>query len=566
MDEGNVCLDTNDIQALEDNEGAFTYDTGILERHPLVGRPEELKPFIFENGRLYTQRYQAYENAIVEQVKKLIAHENTAEARARLLQQKDFVRSLFRTGKDIGTDWQAVACINAFLNGLHIITGGPGTGKTTTVSKLLSILLKENIGTKIILAAPTGKAAARMKESQAAVRQRLAGLVTDTAILDVIEALDAVTIHRMLGYIPGSIYFRHGPGNPVDADVIVIDECSMIDIALFSKLFRAVDTARTKVILLGDKNQLASVEAGSLFGDICTSVPVLNRYPSDSVSFINSFIGDDANKIKEVNIQAAQLPVLSQHITELQHSYRFNNASGIGRLSHAILYNDAPGIQAFFDNADKQVQFVDFNENIINAFAAKLTDAGTGYMAADNIIGALKKINKSKILCTLKQGRQGVAALNRAAEQYIKNTLPDDFGGVHYNNRLIMVTSNQPENNIFNGDIGIISNEPAAGRAYACFWKNEAECNKVSVAHIREYETAYAMTIHKSQGSEFDEVLIVLPETENQLLTRELLYTAVTRARHKVTIMGNQQLVLLAANRSVNRISGIREKLVSVLR
>ena len=296
-------------------------------------------------------------------IKRLLQQENIDIKVKELEKERPFVQLLFPDFQ-----WQSIAAISAFLHHFQMITGGPGTGKTTTVAHFLCLLFKFNPSAKVMLAAPTGKAAVRLKESMQNIGQKLlnSGITVDETIVDKILKLTPTTIHQMLGFKRDSIYFKHNRSNPLDADVVIIDECSMIDIALFSKTLEAVSD-HTQLILLGDRNQLSSVEAGSIFGDLCSSLKVKNTF---SMDYLRIF--QELNQNITVPIDATQenLNAINNHVVELTHSHRFNDQSGIGKLSKAILYGELDQAMLYFQDIDPFVHIIkEVDESVLLEFA-----------------------------------------------------------------------------------------------------------------------------------------------------------------------------------------------------
>ena len=550
LDAGNVCLDIRAACQQDDR-----LDAKVLYNHPLVGGVDDIKPFIVFNERLYLHRFFQYEKTLAHQISKLCTNYDIHSRMQRLKAQKCLIQQiLFPPHTSLSsTDWQQVACLNAFLNNFSIISGGPGTGKTTTVSKLLALLIMDNPDCKVSLCAPTGKAAARMQESISNTMVSFKDLDIPEDIIRKISLLQATTIHSLLGYIHGSIEFKHNSNNLLKTDILIVDECSMIDLSLFYKLLQAIDTSRTKVILLGDKNQLASVDAGSIFRDLCNETVKMNTFSSERFEFINDFIEPPQNKIEPDNIMANNNHPLFQHLIELEKSFRFKDDDGIGIFSKAILYNYTEIIEQFLNKTNEQIEIHNISEfdHLLKEASQQFTSNKNGFIGLNNIEGILQKINHFAVLCAVKEGKYGVKSINNFIENLLFNP-----SAMFYKYQLIMVSQNQPENNVYNGDMGIVFEIDGNKDVY--FAKSKSETFKLSPAQILSWQTAFAMTIHKSQGSEFDEVLIVLPDSkENQLLTRELLYTAITRAKQKVTIIGNAELIYKIAQQSVSRISGL---------
>lgn len=553
--EGHVCIDLKnlDLRVLSEAGYETNLDLNVLKKSDLVGEPCEYKPLILFNDKLYLHRYFTYESSIYESIKNIISEEKSQREISikLLLKHKDQLNNLFPTSDFVKIDWQKIAAISAVLNQFTIITGGPGTGKTTTVAKLLSILFTINPNIKVALAAPTGKAATRMSESLKNAGQKFTDLQSR------FENLQPLTIHRLLGVVKNDIYFKHNKENPLNYDLIIIDESSMIDISLFSKLLVAIKS-KTKLILLGDKDQLASVEAGSLFGDLCVAQGVLNLFSQKSASIINEFMDKEKSKLTENHIAESE-HLLFEHIIELQHSYRFSDDGGIGKLSQSIINNKKEELKTFFDKSDKSVQ-VDFEystkifENFIDGFR--------NYIEEKNIEKALKKLNDLKVLCAVREGEFGIYALNEKIQKYLQNKKLIQINNEFYENRPVIVNSNNYELGLFNGDIGIVRKDEN-GHLKVWFESNDGSLKSVLPAFIGSVDTVFAMTIHKSQGSEFNKVLVILPDKEEmELLTRELLYTAVTRAKNKVIIQSKEEVIFKTIEKRVERGSGIIDRFI----
>ena len=567
ISEGNICLPLNELTEEELRLLKELYNDAIptikeLSNVPLVDADNSGKqPFVIHNQKLYLQRYFVYETILLNRIKDFVGLEAFVyeERKNKLAEQSQFIEALFREEKAAiqhnatdQTNWQLAAAITGVLNNFTIITGGPGTGKTTTVAKILAILFTLNPALKVALAAPTGKAAARMAESL-----KNAKLAVDEQIVQRFQQLVPSTLHRLLKTDYGTPHFKHNKHNPLNVDVVIVDESSMIDVALFAKLMDAIGPA-TRLILLGDKDQLASVEAGSLFGDLCQALPALNLFTAERMELINSFIDDAGKKIKQPPVANGNAHPLFQHIIELQHSHRFSDQEGIGKFSKAIINDDVAVIESFFGtSADNKVTIDhDYSISIFNDFIEGYTD----FIKEKDIATALKKLNKLRVLCALREGGQGLHAINKRIEDRLQQLKLIRRPGEFYEHRPIMVTSNNYELGLFNGDIGIIRNNEK-GIAMAWFEDSEGNLKTVLPGYIAQAETVFAMTIHKSQGSEFTNVLMVLPARGAiNLLTRELLYTGITRAREKLVVQGSKEVILNASKQQVKRTSGIIER------
>jgi exodeoxyribonuclease V alpha subunit len=567
LSEGHICVDLNDLDSETDefpyktSSGKNRINPSVLKKIPeLVSVSEKVKkPFIVNNDLFYIQRYFAYETMILERIKKFLASEKGefSKRQALLSKNQKLITALFskqpalqNIPPDECVDWQLAAAVSAVLNNFTIITGGPGTGKTTTVAKILAILFSLDPDLRVALTAPTGKAAMRMAESL-----RNSSKETPKDLQKNFESLVPLTIHRLLGYVKDSPYFRHCAEDPLNYDLVIVDESSMIDVALFAKLLDAIGP-NTQLIMLGDRNQLASVEAGSLFSDLCQSAPAQNLFTKDKATFINSFITDAKRQITPNYITAKNAEPLFEHIVELKRSHRFIGSEGIGKFSRAVIGNVVAEIKEFAGNKDKQVRIDSaYSESVFKEFI----EGYESYIKEADITLALKKLNELRVLCAVREGEHGIYVLNRKIQDHLHAKGWLKLDSLFYHNRPIIVTTNNYNLGLFNGDVGLIRTE--GGKTLAWFLDSEGGIKSVLPGYIDKAETVFAMTIHKSQGSEFDKVLVVLPEKkESQLLTRELLYTAVTRAKSHVIVQGKEEVILNAAAQKVKRASGIKER------
>ena len=364
LSEGHICIKLDENYRDELTKAGFNNISSIenLEIDNLISKGIDYKPFILFDKRLYLQRYFHYETIILKKITELVNKENSNNE-TQLLVHKEFIINLFTdsSDKEEHINWQLAAAITAVLSDFSIITGGPGTGKTFTVAKILSILFTINPDLKVALTAPTGKAAARMGESlKSAANDAGEGLRVK------FESLQPSTIHRLLGSIRSSPHFKHNSENILNYDVVIADESSMIDSSMFAKLLDAIGP-ETKLILLGDKDQLASVEAGSLFGDLCQAQEKLNMFSSDRIKLINSFIENQAEQIPTQHTEANHSHPLFQHIIELQYSRRFSDDRGIGKFSKAIINNREEDIKYFILTGDEEVTIdLNFNEEFLS--------------------------------------------------------------------------------------------------------------------------------------------------------------------------------------------------------
>lgn len=585
MQEGHICLDLQNLPEEDDFWKDFTGDkpTGIcptFEGSPFVSLVgiNEVKPFVVENNKLYLNRYFDYEDSIIHNLKELIKlKDETKKERIDFLQSKKEFISRLALDLDVSNyqvdevpDWQLIGALQAFINNFTIITGGPGTGKTTTVAKIIAILLQYKPKINIALAAPTGKAAVRMKESLLNNKD-----TENWGISGLIESLKPSTIHRLLGSIKDSPNFKKNKENPLEFDVVIVDESSMIGTPLFAKLLNAINPKKTKLILLGDANQLASVDAGSLFGDIClTQQQCLNDFTVETKLFLNSFLNSNHQIPTNSFVLKAKDNLLNEHIIELKKTYRYDTKSTMGIFTKAIIKGDVEKVKETIKIKDDSLVFdSEYSTSLFNEIVREYSN----FINETVTYTALQTINNVRVICAIKQSKEGVYHTNERIEKALKNhfdalAAKSNFKNTifnpsadFYHNQPIIVTKNYPDFGLFNGDVGIIrkSVEDNKLKAYFIDGDNQGKLKAISPGFIAECETVFAMTIHKSQGSEFKQVLVILPKnSEIQLLTRELIYTAITRAKETATIQGSEEVLLAATERKVQRASGITERIL----
>jgi exodeoxyribonuclease V alpha subunit len=433
-----------------------------------------------------------------------------------------------------------------------VISGGPGTGKTRTVTAILALLLEQaGQSLRIAMAAPTGKAAARLAES--AGRARLE-LDLDPKIVSALPT-EAVTLHRLLGFRPGHAEPRHGRDDPLHLDVLVVDETSMVDLPLMARLAAALRPS-TRLVLLGDKDQLASVEAGMVLGDICGRGREARYGPA---------LCKDLEELAGVRLASGQGPLIANHVAVLRNSYRFGQGSGIGAAAQAVKDGDADkaiGVLTDTDYPDAAIERLGaegFRELLRQWLVPRMRTC----LQSESPGAALDAFNRFRILCALREGPYGVRTLNAICELVLEQAgLISRRGGEHYAGQPVMVTRNDYSLGLFNGDVGILLRD-SMGRLRAWFDTLEG-VRPVIVPRMPPHETVFAMTVHKSQGSELDDVMLVLPEGDSRSLTRELLYTGITRARNRVSLSAAPEAVLRAVKTRVQRSSGLYEALWTV--
>jgi len=523
-----------------------------LQSSPVVGIASGSAPLVLEDDRLYLSRYWEYEESVAEFLRQRGKAEDCFFDRRALA---DGLLGLFpRLNGGVGPDWQRLAGLAVLLRSFVVITGGPGTGKTTTVALVLALLGEQyrlrGERMRVALAAPTGKAAMRLQETVAKLKehgQLPAGW--GDSIPD-----QVMTIHRLLGVVSGSPFFRYNENNPLPYDLLVVDEASMVDLPLMAKLFGAL-TARTRVILLGDRHQLASVEPGSVLGDICDSTWL--------ATFSRTFVDEARQLGEEVESQPVRLGPgrFCDSLVELRWSRRFDSGSGIAILSRAIRDGDFAGAWECLQNpAYPEVIWRELaGPRQLDAWLGDLVAAGSFAWLLGRLPEQIMADNgRYRVLCALRKGASGAEQVNRR----LQDLLALDSARGEVSGLPVTVLHNDYELQLYNGDTGVIwpaTGEVAARRAY--FPGPSGTLREISPSRLPEHQVAYAMTVHKSQGSEFSRIALVLPDNFSPVLSRELLFTAVTRARDEVTICGTPEILARAVATVTERRSGLRQKL-----
>ena len=504
VSQGHVCLNLAITPSLGLDVPATKEWFKRLQKSSVVGSEGENKPLILtEDGLLYLYRHWQEEQQIADAI--------FQRCQPIPLNNKEQLQHDFSEWQSdaIGIDWQKIAVLIALTRQFSVISGGPGTGKTTIVLRLLKMLKSQNADLVIALAAPTGKAAARLQQ---AISHN--GQVT----------LEAKTLHRLLGITATNEQGRYDRQQPLAIDVLIIDEASMIDISLMAIVMRALPE-HARLVLLGDSQQLASVESGAVLANLCAEKPAFSSSFTDSVYQLTGISLPVSEKV----------PVLTDSIVTLQHSYRFNDSSDIGQLAKAVQGGELTTVFNVLETAEIPIWQQEFTpediENNVMASYSAYFDAVNNYAEA-TVCTAL--FEKHRVLCALKQGPQSVATVNYLIEKQL-NKQGWKTQQTFYPGRPIMVTKNDYRQRLFNGDTGLILYNPQ-GVLRACFTTDE-HVRWIDLNRLPAHETAFAITIHKSQGSEFDKVTVLLPEEDNILLNRSLLYTAITRARKQLMIM-----------------------------
>jgi len=503
---------------LDDEGRALVLASGLAVSHPQneAGEQEATLPLVVEQDRLYLHRYWFYENRLAMQIKAMIqlseAHGQKIAAAPTALFDKYFGMS------EGETDWQREAAIQSVKQSFSIITGGPGTGKTTTVVKILALLQELAEQPLVIaLAAPTGKAAMRLQDSIGFSKAALP--CPETVKSHIPETV--ATLHRLLGAKPPSPYFRHDANKSLVYDLVVVDEASMVDLALMSKLMDALKPG-SRLILLGDKDQLASVESGAVLADLTMALP--------------------------------------DHTLELKKSHRFDET--IKRLAVAVNLQQEDVAWQILHEGNENIAMLD--QDLIDYVAAQQTDylrlikTGAGF---DEIYRAFSRF---QVLCSNREGKNSVSDINYRVEQKLFGQKLINLSGLWYSGRPVMVTQNNAALHLYNGDIGIcMPDKEQEGKFKVLFQRADGSVKEYLPARLPHCETVFAMTIHKSQGSEFEEVLIILPEAINPVLTKELLYTAITRARKTVKLVVDEAVFAGTVRQKVKRVTGLVDKFQS---
>ncbi|MFC5526417.1 exodeoxyribonuclease V subunit alpha [Rhodanobacter ginsengisoli] len=602
--DGHLCLELDALAELADEQAwppawrGMSRDVEdqrerLLASSPLVadgrrGHPLNA-PLVLDGTRLYLRRYWNHECQVASAIRERLARPQQVP-----LQLADELARLFPASPaEPSPNWPKIACALAARGAFSVITGGPGTGKTTTVVRLLGLLqtlqLRQQARPlRIRLAAPTGKAAARLNASIAA---QLARLDVDDETRAVIPA-QVETLHRLLGARPDTRRFRHDRSHPLHLDVLVIDEASMIDLEMMSAVLAALPAA-ARLILLGDKDQLSSVEAGAVLGDLCRRADD-GHYSVATADWLRVTTADDIQPFVREDAQP-----LDQQLAMLRHSHRFGDASGIGQLARAVNAGDVGRVHAMLDARSADLGWMpsatreQLAELAIDGNCGQFAPGATAALPAgyrhyleliqrerparndaaandDWARGVLQAFNRFQLLCALRHGPCGVDGLNQliAESLHACGLIESSLGW--YEGRPVMVTRNDYSLGLANGDVGIClrlpddSGKPQLSVVFladAATGPSDTRTRRVAPSRLGEVSTVYAMTVHKSQGSEFEHTALVLPAQASNVLTRELLYTGITRARHWFSLVGSRDIVDGAIERRTRRYSGLAERL-----
>ena len=553
--------------------------TEVLDRgQPLVLGGTEQEPL------LYLRRYWLHEREVAcEVLQRTAASQSVDEERARPWLNRLFDPADSKTSASAETDWQKLACAVALRASLTVITGGPGTGKTYTAARLLALLFAMHAQPqrlRVALAAPTGKAAARLRQSIDASLQELSSRLGEKLDLQAfIKRIGAArTLHSLLGARPDTRQFRFNASHRLDVDILIVDEASMIHLEMMSALLQAMPTG-AKLILLGDKDQLASVEAGAVLGDLCRDA-LAGHYNPETVRYAQAVAGQTL-PAKYLALDHETTP-LAQQTVMLRESRRFGGLIGQlalavngdhGEEAQQLLTSDTTGILQATPHPSV--------ENVLDLAVRGRPGAAASYADYLRLIGArpasagadvasheiwvksvLLAFDRFRMLCAVHEGEWGTRRLNQGVEQALVQAGLLKPKGEWFAGRPVMVTRNDAELGVFNGDVGVALPGLLGSSALRVYFLDGEHLRSVGVSRLAHVETAFAMTVHKCQGSEFLHTALVLPAGGARVLTRELVYTGITRARERFTLFeGQPGLLQRAIGQPSRRASGLRLQL-----
>ncbi len=560
-----------------------------MKQSPLIAQGAGNTPMVLAMDRLYLRRYWRYVQYVAHDILERLDREFSVpeDLERRLDAFFDPLRSPEEKTK-VRTDWQSVAAAVAAKGAFTVISGGPGTGKTTTVVHLLALLVQMNLEKghrlRIRMAAPTGKAAARLTESLSAAMNHLPPPIQENLPREI------TTLHRLLGSRTHTRHFMHDENNPLHVDLLVVDEASMMDLEVMAALLRALPKA-SRLVLVGDKDQLASVEAGAVLGDIC-GFREATGYSAKTVEWIRQSTG------YHLSDHTGNGGPLDQHIILLRKNHRFGEKSGIGALAAAVNKGDADAVEHIWQKGYRDIHRLSLKDLNDRSFSRLILGAQPAPSANDPVnpqsairnpqsnrgfqtyleqvkSGPSKQSQEAwlqrimddygafRLLAPHRTGPWGVEALNEKTAQvlYTHGLIRAKEGW--YAGRPVMITRNDYDLGLMNGDTGIVvpvpdEENPTEIPLKAVFRTSKGVLKKVSPSRLNYVETAYAVTVHKSQGSEFDHTVLVLPNRMTPVLTRELLYTAITRSRRRFTLVSpHREILTKAVKQKTVRASGL---------
>ena len=518
----------------------------VLTPDSMIGQKGSMNPMILTGNRLTFRRYWYYENVVTQWIESNSSNKSTTDIKDRSV---EILSDLF-PGDPTQPDWQKVAAAMSIMKPFLIISGGPGTGKTTTVARILALhrrLSEERL--YVALAAPTGKAAGRMGE---ALNRELGKLgLSDEELREF--PIEAKTVHRLLSGTESKGLLPPPRKERLRHDLIIVDEASMMDLSLMYRLISHLGD-HTRLILLGDKDQLASVEAGAVFADLCQK-----RENGLNLSTIE--------RLKELGIRQ-ELPErresqVSDSIVYLTKSYRFDPSSGIGQLSQLVKnrHQKNDELESLFNSFDDiSHQPFHYRKEDISSLVDDLIQKIKECSVINDDSELLAYWKKSIWLMVLRRGLTGTERMNRLIEEQLASRRVVVMDNGWYHGRPVMVTQNDYGLGVFNGDLGVAIEE---GDGLWVYVETGSEVRRFKPHRLQHYDPAYFLTVHKSQGSEFDHVNLLLPQKDTQILTKELIYTAVTRARNRFSLYGELDLFEKGIVRETLRFTGLREMLYS---
>lgn len=522
-----TCLKTDRIDILPfykdfKDELDETFSSANIEKAAASGAlaTDESAPVIYTGGRLYLAGFYRSEKLVGDFIK---SSKNLPIADGEKL-QKLLLREF---GK--GANMQKAAALCACLSGFCVITGGPGTGKTTTVRKVLNILGElSDSPLNVAVTAPTGKAANRLNET-------LSGT----------EGLKAVTLHRLLGITGSRDRSRFNPDYPMAHDVVIVDEASMVDLKMMSELVNSLKPD-ARLILLGDKDQLSSVMPGSVLGDICTASDT-DVFTPERADLIKSYADT------EVSVGTTAISDITVALTE---SHRFDDLEGIGKLAKTCRKGDGDAAaDVIMNDTTGRIAFIPADGDVMGFFRRYVIDLHKSITTESEPQNMLAAAARSIILCPNVTGRFGTQAINSFALSALSREGLRSSTEKYFHGQPVMITENDYSMNLFNGETGLVVKQDGMKAYFAGREK------PVGVMRMPAWTNVYAMTVHKSQGSEFDHVILVLPESESPIATRELFYTAVTRAKEKLTVISTETAIRNYLNKRTERFSGLEDYL-----
>ena len=549
--QGHTCLPLPVLPDLVGDLGSGLPGLGEVERlrqillaSAVIGQPGQIRPLILDaHNRLALFRLHHCEQVVAQAL-----CERARQWREVDVNQAAALLDLLFPATAPPTDhidWQKQACALALLKPLTVIVGGPGTGKTHTVARILALhAALAPRPPRIGLAAPTGKAALRLQES---IRRAKANLPTQLA-----EAVpeQAQTLHRLLRFQPSRHRFQHDRTQPLPLDLLIIDEASMIDIALMAAVLDALP-AGCQLILLGDPDQLASVEAGNVFADLCATID--NRWSPNLCRRLHRLTGKEMPPSDEVH-------PLADAVVRLRHSYRFQPGGGVSALALAMAHDDRTTVAGLFARPQPDLCLYEPTDpEAATWMRQRVEDFYLPVLTADSPQAALAALERVRLLSPLREGPEGVDGLNARVEAMLRAKGVIAPGQRWYRGLPVMVLRNDYGLDVYNGDTGVLWPD-GTGRLQAWF-AGEDGVRAVALSRLPSWQAAYAVTVHKAQGSEFEEVLLVLPREDLPIVSRELLYTAVTRARRNIGLFAHREMLIRGMLRRTVRHTGLGDML-----